>query len=146
MARESLAAPSALLAFGTKVSPGDAFRGLLGRRGWQAEGWVPTFVEEGANTSPVGTSAPHRALSDAEVLREAKQVLRLPGNTFEERAEASPKLMVASACGLPTLYFVEWHYIDFVLSCVGNISEAARFLGVRRSSVQRKRKKLPPTR
>ena len=54
--------------------------------------------------------------------------------------------MVASAADLPTLYFVEWHYIDFVMSCLGNVSEAARVLGVRRSTLQRKRKKNPPTR
>ena len=55
-------------------------------------------------------------------------------------------MMVASAAELPTLYYAEWHYIDFVLSCVGNVSEAARILGIRRSTLQRKRKKLPPDR
>jgi ActR/RegA family two-component response regulator len=54
--------------------------------------------------------------------------------------------MVASADQLPTLYYVAWHYIDFVLSCVGNVSEAARVLGIRRSTLQRKRKKNPPNR
>jgi ActR/RegA family two-component response regulator len=54
--------------------------------------------------------------------------------------------MVASAADLPSLYYVEWHYIDFVLSCLGNVSQAARVLGIRRSTLQRKRKKTPPLR
>lgn len=45
----------------------------------------------------------------------------------------------------PTLARVEWEHIHRVLSdCQGNISEAARRLGLHRRSLQRKLAKLPP--
>lgn len=47
---------------------------------------------------------------------------------------------------LPTLARVEWEYISRILArCRGNLSAAARVLGIRRSTLQRKLKKLPPT-
>jgi ActR/RegA family two-component response regulator len=61
-------------------------------------------------------------------------------------APGEHRLVISASEELPTLYFVEWHYIDYVLSCVGNISKAARVLGVRRSTIQRRRKKHPPRR
>jgi ActR/RegA family two-component response regulator len=61
-------------------------------------------------------------------------------------APGEHRLVISASEGLPSLYFVEWHYIDYVLSCVGNISQAARVLGVRRSTVQRRRKKHRPDR
>ncbi len=39
-----------------------------------------------------------------------------------------------------------YRMIDFVLSNLGSISETARVLGIRRSTLQRKRKKNPPLR
>jgi two-component system response regulator RegA len=45
----------------------------------------------------------------------------------------------------PSLARVEWEHIQRVLSdCGGNISEAARRLGIHRRSLQRKLAKLPP--
>lgn len=45
----------------------------------------------------------------------------------------------------PSLARVEWDYIHRVLSdCGGNISQAARKLGIHRRSLQRKLQKLPP--
>ena len=45
----------------------------------------------------------------------------------------------------PSLARVEWEHIQRVLSdCGGNISEAARQLGIHRRSLQRKLSKLPP--
>lgn len=45
----------------------------------------------------------------------------------------------------PSLARVEWDYIHRVLSdCEGNISKAARKLGIHRRSLQRKLQKLPP--
>jgi two-component system response regulator RegA len=47
----------------------------------------------------------------------------------------------------PTLARVEWDHIHRVLEdCHGNISEAARRLGIYRSSLQRKLRKLAPPR
>lgn len=47
--------------------------------------------------------------------------------------------------GTPSLARVEWEHIQRVLSdCGGNISEAARQLGIHRRSLQRKLSKLPP--
>lgn len=48
---------------------------------------------------------------------------------------------------LPSLGRVEWEYIHRVLTSTGgNISESARILGVERSTLQRKLRKLPPRR
>jgi two-component system response regulator RegA len=48
---------------------------------------------------------------------------------------------------LPSLGRVEWEYIHRVLTHTGgNISEAARILGVERSTLQRKLRKLPARR
>lgn len=48
---------------------------------------------------------------------------------------------------LPSLEQVEWEHIQRVLSdCQGNISEAARVLGLHRRSLQRKLQKYPPSR
>jgi len=48
---------------------------------------------------------------------------------------------------LPSLAKVEWEYLSRVLMLHhGNISAAARALGIRRSTLQRKLKKYPPSR
>ena len=48
---------------------------------------------------------------------------------------------------LPSLARVEWEYLNRVLMmCDGNISSAARTLGIRRSTLQRKLRKYPPSR
>lgn len=48
---------------------------------------------------------------------------------------------------VPSLERVEWEYLQRVLAdCGGNISEAARRLGMHRRSLQRKMAKLPPRR
>lgn len=47
----------------------------------------------------------------------------------------------------PSLARAEWEHINRVLSdCAGNISEAARRLGIHRRSLQRKLQKYPPAR
>jgi two-component system, response regulator RegA len=51
----------------------------------------------------------------------------------------------AGPCRAPTLARAEWEHINRVLSdCGGNISEAARRLGLHRRSLQRKLQKRPP--
>jgi two-component system response regulator RegA len=48
---------------------------------------------------------------------------------------------------VPTLARVEWEHMQRVISdCDGNISHAARLLGIHRRSLQRKLSKYPPTR
>jgi len=48
---------------------------------------------------------------------------------------------------LPSLGAMEWEYINRVLAFhQGNISAASRTLGIRRSTLQRRLKKLPPSR
>ncbi len=55
-----------------------------------------------------------------------------------------PRIKAAEA-QTPSLARVEWDYIHRVLSdCGGNISQAARKLGIHRRSLQRKLHKLPP--
>ena len=58
--------------------------------------------------------------------------------------EEAPLVLPADA-NTPSLARVEWDYIHRVLSdCGGNISQAARKLGIHRRSLQRKLQKLPP--
>jgi hypothetical protein len=136
--------PNALLAFGRRVSAGEAFDDLVAERGWRLETWTPTFIDEPSSLGCLEpTSAGSSDWGDKQLLRRADLGAQRPPDTA---ADVEPRLMIASADDLPSLYFVEWHYIDFVLSCVGNVSEAARILGIRRSTVQRKRKKTPPHR
>jgi two-component system, response regulator RegA len=48
---------------------------------------------------------------------------------------------------LPSLARMEWEYMNRVLSSEGgNISRSARILGIRRTTLQRKLKKYPPSR
>jgi two-component system response regulator RegA len=48
---------------------------------------------------------------------------------------------------VPTLARVEWEHIQRVLAdCSGNITQAARLLGIHRRSLQRKLSKYPPSR
>lgn len=50
----------------------------------------------------------------------------------------------SSAVGVPSLARVEWEHINRVLAdCQGNISQAARLLGLHRRSLQRKLSKYP---
>ena len=63
---------------------------------------------------------------------------------FDHGQEAAASSHVDS---VPTLGRVEWEHIDRVLQhCSGNISQAARLLGLHRRSLQRKLAKLPPAR
>jgi two-component system response regulator RegA len=61
------------------------------------------------------------------------------------RAEAPPLEPPEPAYQAPSLARAEWEHINRVLSdCGGNISEAARRLGIHRRSLQRKLQKYPP--
>lgn len=61
------------------------------------------------------------------------------------RAEAPPEAGPVSAHDVPSLARAEWEHINRVLQDTGgNISEAARRLGLHRRSLQRKLQKYPP--
>lgn len=63
------------------------------------------------------------------------------------RAEAPPLEPPPTEYEAPSLARAEWEHIQRVLSDVaGNISEAARRLGIHRRSLQRKLQKYPPRR
>ena len=61
------------------------------------------------------------------------------------RSESPPLDPPAADYRAPSLARAEWEHINRVLSdCGGNISEAARILGIHRRSLQRKLQKYPP--
>ena len=50
-----------------------------------------------------------------------------------------------AAASVPSLARVEWEHIQRVLTdCGGNVSQAAKLLGIHRRSLQRKLSKYPP--
>ena len=62
------------------------------------------------------------------------------------RGEAPPLKPPEPDYQAPSLARAEWEHINRVLSdCAGNISEAARRLGIHRRSLQRKLQKYPPS-
>ena len=70
---------------------------------------------------------------------DAEQILAAFERDGQEPAAPAP------AEGPPSLAKVEWEHIQRTLAdCGGNISEAARRLGIHRRSLQRKLSKLPP--
>jgi two-component system, response regulator RegA len=63
------------------------------------------------------------------------------------RMRGEKPLSAAAPVETPSLARAEWEHIQRVLSdCGGNISEAARRLGIHRRSLQRKLQKYPPAR
>jgi len=64
-------------------------------------------------------------------------------DTVRSAASDAPELPET----VPTLARVEWEHMQRVISdCDGNISQAARLLGIHRRSLQRKLAKFPPIR
>jgi two-component system response regulator RegA len=64
---------------------------------------------------------------------------------YEELAAGTPEKQTPVT--VPSLARVEWEHIQRVLSdCSGNISQAAKLLGIHRRSLQRKLAKYPPER
>jgi two-component system response regulator RegA len=79
----------------------------------------------------------------------AVNYLTKPADADEVLAAFEAKAGTAAdeATATPSLARTEWEHINRVLSdCEGNISEAARRLGVHRRSLQRKLQKHPPRR
>ena len=62
-----------------------------------------------------------------------------------EAVSASPASRMQAPETVPSLARVEWEHIQRVLAdCGGNVSQAARLLGMHRRSLQRKLSKYPP--
>ena len=82
----------------------------------------------------------------------ATHYLPKPANADEvlaafHRDEHPPLEGVEAPARTPSLARAEWEHINRVLSdCGGNVSEAARRLGIHRRSLQRKLQKYPPSR
>jgi hypothetical protein len=106
------------------VTAGDAFEDLVAARGWRMERWEPTFVESGERDR-LASALRDRPPRSQDKPWDHKQVLRRPAEVFAPESGPDPdpgpeaRLMVASAADLRSLYFVEWHYIDFVMSVSG---------------------------
>ncbi|MDG1400294.1 MAG: response regulator [Candidatus Binatia bacterium] len=76
----------------------------------------------------------------------AENVLPKPADADDVLAAFDGALSEAEAEPAPSLARAEWEHIQRVLSdCDGNISQAARRLGLHRRSLQRKLAKRPPT-
>ncbi|HVH07304.1 MAG TPA: response regulator [Myxococcota bacterium] len=73
---------------------------------------------------------------------DADEILR----AFDKR-EPQPEAPEGDAANVPSLHRVEWEHIQRVLTaCGGNVSRAARLLGLHRRTLQRKLATHPPTR
>jgi len=65
--------------------------------------------------------------------------------TAFETARPTPPFQSQPPAAVPSLARVEWEHIQRVLTdCSGNISQAAKLLGLHRRSLQRKLAKYPP--
>ena len=70
-----------------------------------------------------------------------------PEEVFLALAGRNARSTDCSSSTLPSLAKMEWEYLSRVLCLhAGNISQSARTLGIRRTTLQRKLKKYPPTR
>jgi ActR/RegA family two-component response regulator len=79
--------------------------------------------------------------------RRADHVLMKPAGAEELLSILAPSSAALAAPRLPSLERIQWEYIHAVLgSCDGNVSEAARQLGIYRQSLQRMLRRHPPSR
>lgn len=95
-------------------------------------GSIPTAI------SAMKTGADHYLSkpADADQILAAYDALRSEPNSAPKAPET-----------VPTLARVEWEHMQRVIAdCDGNISQAARLLGIHRRSLQRKLSKYPPAR
>src|SRR5579872_5622215 len=75
---------------------------------------------------------------------DADQILAAFEKTSQKKKPES-KAAAADPGSAPSLARVEWEHIQRILTdCDGNISQAARVLGIHRRSLQRKLSKYPP--
>lgn len=79
--------------------------------------------------------------------RRADHVVMKPAGADELLSILAPSSAALVAPRLPSLERIQWEYIHAVLgSCDGNVSEAARQLGIYRQSLQRMLRRHPPSR
>ena len=113
------------------------------------------FVDEAAKIDPdvaivVLTGYGSIATAVDAVHRGALDYLQKPADADEviavfDREEEKETVDVGKANTTPSLARVEWEHIQRILhDCDGNISQAARRLGIHRRSLQRKLGKMPP--
>jgi len=86
------------------------------------------------------------ALTAAAVRRGAHLVLFKPVHPMEIVRQLAQAEAGGHTCVTPTLARAEWEHISRVLmDCKGNVSEAARRLGILRQSLQRRLRKHAPS-
>jgi two-component system response regulator RegA len=116
---------------------------------------VPEIVARAPGIRIVVLTGYGSIASTVEALhRGAHHYLSKPADADEiiaalEGAEAAsgPKHPVAQQAETPTLARAEWEHMSRILAdCGGNVSEAARRLGITRRALQLKLKKHPPVR
>jgi two-component system, response regulator RegA len=112
---------------------------------------MSTFGAGMSNLGKLRAKPPRAVVARAAAL----QTAAAPGATrvVLRRATDAPIAVEVSAestessVRLPSLERVQWEYIHAVLECcAGNVSEAARQLGIHRQSLQRMLRRLPPNR
>jgi len=95
----------------------------------------------------VRLGAVHYLTKPADVDEILAAFARGRGALDEAPSTASAPGAVAPAATTPSLARVEWEHINRVLAdCGGNVSQAARVLGIHRRSLQRKLSKFPAPR
>lgn len=99
---------------------------------------IDVVILTGYGSIATAVEAVHRGAIDYLTKpADADQILA----SFDRDADYLPP----AAAGQPSLARVEWEHIQRILSdCDGNISQAARRLGIHRRSLQRKLAKMPP--
>jgi two-component system response regulator RegA len=108
--------------------------------------------EHGAIECVVLTGYGSIATAIEAVKRGAIDYLTKPADADEilrafERREPEPEEPAGDGAAVPSLHRVEWEHIQRVLAaCDGNVSRAARLLGVHRRTLQRKLATRPPLR
>src|SRR4051812_127771 len=133
--------------------PGGAI-GDVGRAGKSGRELIPQLAQLDPETQIVVLTGYGSIATGVEAVRrgaidylnkpvDAEQILA----AFErDGADAAGGATPAPADVPPSLARGEWEHIQRTLAdCSGNISEAARRLGIHRRSLQRKLSKLPPT-
>lgn len=119
----------------------------LAARGLRVARWRPADALADSNAIGVEVPDPAGGGTDVWVVAPvhalgALEAMRPMQALHKSRCE-TPLLAGAS----PSLEGLEWAYIQRVLNaCGGNISAAARRLGIHRRSLQRKLAKVPPSR
>lgn len=119
----------------------ERIRGLLESHGLRLQRWtegVPNGAGVGGENPGPTWSLEAKAVWMVSADPAADVVETLKGTRSKEDPDGDP---------VQSLHRLEWSYIQRVLSdCGGNISAAARKLGIHRRSLQRKLAKVPPQR